>query len=202
MDTMQALREDRVVAVVRARQIPDPAALADTLAKAGIRSVELTFTIPDVVGAIRAASSSNAVVGAGTVVTAAQAEEALEAGAEFLVAPTLVPELLVVAGETPVILGAFTPTEIQSAVEAGAAAVKVFPARIGGPAYLKDLAGPFPNLALIPSGGVNESNAPEYLAAGAIAVYAGSSLIPPALVEEGDLDEIRRRAGAFVAAVR
>lgn len=202
MDVMQVMREDRVVAVVRARQIPDPVALADTLAKEGIRAVELTFTIPDVVDAIRAVSSSSAVVGAGTVVTAAQAEEALEAGAQFLVTPTLVPELLEVAGETPVILGAFTPTEIQSAVEAGAAAVKVFPARIGGPAYLRDLAGPFPNLSLIPSGGLNESNAAEYLEAGALAVYAGSSLTPPALVEGGDLDEIRRRAGAFVAALR
>lgn len=202
MDVLEVMRQDRVVAVIRAERIPQPAALADALVDAGIRSVEFTFTIPDVVSAIRAATSSGAVVGAGTVVTAAQAEEALEAGAQFLVAPTLASPLLEVAGDVPVILGGFTPTEIQSAVAAGAAAVKVFPARIGGPAYLKDLSGPFPNLALIPSGGVNDSNASDYLEAGAIAVYAGSSLAPPAVVEAGDLDDIRRRARTFAAAVR
>lgn len=202
MDVLEVMRQDRVVAVIRAQRIPDPSGLAGTLAGAGIRAVEFTFTIPDVVGAIRAASASEAVVGAGTVVTAEQAEQALEAGARFLVTPSLVPELLAVARGVPVILGGFTPTEIQSAVEAGAAAVKVFPARIGGPAYLKDLAGPFPNLDLIPSGGVNESNAAGYLQAGAMAVYAGSSLAPPASVEAGDLDDIRSRAEGFVTAVR
>jgi 2-dehydro-3-deoxyphosphogluconate aldolase/(4S)-4-hydroxy-2-oxoglutarate aldolase len=202
MEALEVMKEDRVVAVIRAGHIPDPAALAATLAGARIRAVEFTFTIPEIIPAIRAAAASDAVVGAGTVVTAAQAEQALEAGAQFLVAPTLVPSLLQVAGETPVILGAFTPTEMQSAVEAGARAVKVFPARIGGPAYLKDLAGPFPDLSLLPSGGVNESNAREYLEAGALAVYAGSSLAPPAVVEAGDTDQIRRRAEKFVSAVR
>lgn len=194
------IREDRVVAVIRAERVPDPVGLVDALVDAGIRAVEFTFTIPDVAEVIRAASvSPDCVIGAGTVLTAKQGEEALEAGARFLVAPTFAPQLLGVAGDSPVVLGALTPTEIQAAVEAGAAAVKVFPARIGGPAYLKDLRGPFPDLALIPSGGVNEENAREYLDAGAIAVYAGSSLAPAELVEAGTHDQIHQRAQAFIA---
>lgn len=189
------------MAVIRAQRIPDPSSLASTLASAGIRAVEFTFTVPDVANVIRAAADSGALVGAGTVVTAVQAEEALAAGARFLVAPTLVPELLEVADETPVILGAFTPTEVQSATEAGAAAVKVFPARVGGPDYIRDLLAPFPHLSLLPSGGVDASNAGEYLRAGALAVYAGSSLTPTDVVEAGDLAEIGRRAASFVAAL-
>lgn len=196
------MRADRVIAVIRAQRVPDPAGLASALVSAGIRTVEFTFTIPGVADVIRAATAAaEAVVGAGTVLTSQQGEEALRAGARFLVAPILAPQLMEVAEDNPVILGALTPTEIQAAVEAGASAVKVFPARIGGPAYLKDLAGPFPNLKLIPSGGVNESDAHEYLKAGAIAVYAGSSLAPPELVEFGAHDEIHRRAKTFVEAV-
>lgn len=196
------IREDQVVAVIRAKRVPDPVGLVAALADAGIRAVEFTYTIPDVAEVIRAASSTlDRVIGAGTVLARSQGKEALEAGARFLVAPTLVPQLMEVAGENPVIFGAFSPTEIQAAVEAGAAAVKVFPARIGGPAYLKDLAGPFPHLALIPSGGVSEANARDYLEAGAIAVYAGSSLAPPPLVEAGDHNQIYQRAKEFMSAI-
>lgn len=195
------MKADRIVAVIRAGHVPDPAALASSLAAAGIRTVEFTFTTPGVADLIRRAADTEAVVGAGTVLTRRQADEALRAGARFLVTPTLAPELIDMAGEVPVILGAFSPTEIQSAVEAGAAAIKLFPARIGGPIYIRDLSGPFPSLRLLPSGGVDEANAAEYLAAGAWAVYAGSSLAPPAVVASGNLDEIRRRAKAFVEAV-
>ncbi|GIU92975.1 MAG: 2-dehydro-3-deoxy-phosphogluconate aldolase [Acidimicrobiia bacterium] len=202
MNPLDVMATDRVVAVIRARQVPDPAGLAGTLASAGIRTVEFTFTIPDAAEVIRAATASGAVVGAGTVLTRQQADQALGAGARFLVSPTLLPGLSQIAGDVPVILGGFTPTEIHSAVEAGAAAVKLFPARIGGPAYLRDLAGPFPDLRLIPSGGVTEANAADYLAAGAMAVYAGSSLAPAELIEAGDHSAIRQRARAFVAALR
>lgn len=202
MDVLRIIREDRVVAVIRATTVPDPADLTAAIARGGIRAVEFTFTIPNAADTIRAASASGALVGAGTVLNGHQAEIAIEAGARFLVSPTVVPELLEVAGDIPVVLGAFTPTEIQTAVDAGAAAVKVFPARVGGPSYLRDLAGPFPHLSLMPSGGVNPANAREFLDAGAMAVYAGSSLAPPALVEAGDHEEIHRRAKAYAEAVR
>ncbi|MGH9167115.1 MAG: bifunctional 4-hydroxy-2-oxoglutarate aldolase/2-dehydro-3-deoxy-phosphogluconate aldolase [Acidimicrobiia bacterium] len=202
MDPFQAIREDRVVAVVRTKQVADPVGLAKTLAEAGIRCVEFTFTIPDVLEAIEAASSSDALVGAGTVLDAGQASRAIEAGARFVVSPTLEPGLVEAAGDVPVFLGAFTPTEVMAAHRAGATAVKLFPARLGGPSYLRDLRGPFPGVFFVPSGGIDQSNAREFLEAGAVAVYAGSSLAPAEAVATGDHDEVARRARAFMKALR
>lgn len=201
MDLLETIRQDRVVAVIRAPQVADPAGLAGTLAAAGIRTVEFTFTIPAVLEAIRKASDSGALVGAGTVLHPEQAEAAVEAGARFVVSPILRPELVQAAGEVPVFLAGFTPTEVVTALEAGAAAVKLFPARVGGPAYVSDLLGPLPEALLIPSGGIDESNAPAYLEAGAAAVYAGSSLASAPAVARGDHAEIARRAEAFVRAL-
>jgi 2-dehydro-3-deoxyphosphogluconate aldolase/(4S)-4-hydroxy-2-oxoglutarate aldolase len=203
VDVLDAIRSDRVVAVVRGRRVADPAGLAATLASAGIRAVEFTFTIPTVLEAIEAAAASGAIAGAGTVRDERQARAALASGAQFLVSPACVPEVAGVAREAgfPVFLGALTPTEVDAAVKAGTTAVKLFPAGIGGPRYLRDLRGPFPDVDFVPSGGVTEDNAREFLDVGAIAVYAGSGLAPPELVEAGDHEEIGRRAHAFVAAV-
>ncbi len=203
MDVLATIRSDRAVAVIRGERIADAAGLARTLADAGIRTIEFTFTIPDVLAAIEAAAGSHAVVGAGTVLDDRQARDALSAGAQFLVSPACVPEVARVAVEAavPVFLGALTPTEVDTALKAGTSAVKLFPAGVGGPAYLRDLRGPFPDVAFIPSGGITEDNARAFLEAGAIAVYAGSSLAPQELVAEGGHDEIRRRARAFVAAL-
>lgn len=201
MDVMETIRIDRLVAVIRAGQVPDPAGLATTLAEAGIHAVEFTFTIPDVLDVLRSASETEALVGAGTVTQPDQARSAVEAGARFVVSPILRPDLVEAASEVPVILAGFSPTEVVAAMEAGATAVKLFPARVGGPGYVSDLLGPFPDVALIPSGGIDETTVSDYLAAGAIAVYAGSSLAPREAVEAADHDEIARRAKAFVAAL-
>jgi 2-dehydro-3-deoxyphosphogluconate aldolase/(4S)-4-hydroxy-2-oxoglutarate aldolase len=203
VDVLDAIRSDRAVAVIRGERVADPAELATTLAEAGIRAIEFTFTIPEVLAAIEAAAGSGAVVGAGTVRDERQAHDALSAGAQFLVSPACVLEVARVArtAGVPVFLGALTPTEVHVALEAGTSAVKLFPAGIGGPRYLRDLRGPFPTAEFIPSGGVTEENARAFLEAGAIAVYAGSSLAPPNLVAAGDHDEIGRRAHAFVAAL-
>jgi 2-dehydro-3-deoxyphosphogluconate aldolase/(4S)-4-hydroxy-2-oxoglutarate aldolase len=200
---LDAIRSDRVVAVIRGERVADPVGLAATLAEAGIRGIEFTFTIPQVLAAIEAAAGSGALVGAGTVRDERQARDALSAGAQFLVSPACVEEVAGVArdAELPVFLGALTPTEVDAALKAGTSAVKLFPARIGGPAYLRDLRGPFPGVAFIPSGGVTEQNGRAFLDAGAIAVYAGTSLAPPELVAAGDHEEIGRRAHAFVAAL-
>jgi len=203
VDAYEALKADRAAAVIRAGRVADPPGLARALAENGIRCVEFTFTIPAVLDAIEAAGGGDAVVGAGTVMTPEQARDAVAAGARFVVSPVCAPALAETCSElgVPVFLGGFTPTEIAEAARAGATAVKLFPARLGGPAYVKDLLGPFPDLALIPSGGVDESNAREFLAAGAVAVYAGSSLAPPHLVAAGDHEEIARRAQVFVASL-
>lgn len=203
MDAFETIKADRAVAVVRAPSVADAAGLAKTLAAAGIRCVEFTFTIPGVLDAIEAASSTGAVVGAGTVLQPEQARDAIAAGARFVVSPVLVPEIVEPCTDAglPAFLAALTPTEVLMAMRAGSSAVKLFPARVGGPRYVRDLLGPFPDAPLIPSGGVDESNAREFLEAGAVAVYAGTGLLPPELVTAGEHEEIGRRAERFVTSL-
>lgn len=197
------IREDRAVGVVRAATVPDPVGLARTLEDAGIRCVEFTFTIDGVLEVIAAAADAGVTVGAGTVIEPAQARDAVAAGARFVVSPILARELVAaVPSDIPVVLAGFTPTEVNEAVSAGAAAVKLFPARIGGPRYVRDLLGPLPHLPIIPSGGVDVANASEFLDAGAVAVYAGSSVAPAAAVESADHASIGDHARRLVTAVR
>lgn len=198
---LDIIRADRVLTVVRAPVIPDPVALAETLAGSGIRALELTFTTPGVLGYLGAAAAAeHAVLGVGTVLTGEQARAAIDSGARFLVTPGLRPKVaeVAVARDIPVVMGAFTPSEVLQALDLGAAAVKIFPARALGPGYLKDLRGPFPEVALIPSGGVNAGNAAEFLAAGAVAVTAGTDVVAPADVAAGRWSEIATRATSFV----
>ncbi|MEN3301907.1 bifunctional 4-hydroxy-2-oxoglutarate aldolase/2-dehydro-3-deoxy-phosphogluconate aldolase [Pseudonocardia sp.] len=201
---MTYLVQDRALAVVRAERIPDAAALCRALAAGGIRTVELTFTTPGVLDHLRAAAGEPGVdLGVGTVLTGDQAKAAIDAGATFLVTPGLrraVVDVGVAAG-VPVYLGAFTPTEVAEAMDLGASAVKIFPAGRLGPAYLRDLLGPYPHARLLPSGGVSADNAAEFLAAGASAVCAGSSVVPPAAVAAAEWELITDRARAFAAAV-
>jgi 2-dehydro-3-deoxyphosphogluconate aldolase/(4S)-4-hydroxy-2-oxoglutarate aldolase len=203
MDAFDALRADRVAAVLRGTSVPNPARLADSLALGGVRCVEFTFTIPDVVDVIKAAAASTyALVGVGTVLTPEQAERAIEAGATFVVSPACRPALVDVckSAGVPIFLGALTPSEVADAIDAGATAIKIFPAGLGGPSYIKDLAGPFPSAVFIPSGGVNEENVGAFFDAGCPAVYAGSGLAPPDVVAAGDYEQIRERARRFVGA--
>ncbi|WP_433598441.1 bifunctional 4-hydroxy-2-oxoglutarate aldolase/2-dehydro-3-deoxy-phosphogluconate aldolase [Nocardia sp. CA-135953] len=201
MSALDVMRADRVLTVVRAPKIPDPSALADALARSGIRTLELTFTTPGVLDYLRiAATVPDAVVGVGTVLHAGQAAAAIDNGARFLVTPGVRAEVAAVATERdiPVVMGAFTPTEVLTALDLGAAAVKIFPARALGPGYMKDLRGPFPDVALIPSGGVNAGNAAEFLANGAVAVTAGTDVVAPSDVAAGRWSEIASRAASFV----
>ncbi len=205
---LDALRDDKVLAVVRADSIPDAGELCRALAAGGIRVVELTFTTPDVVRHVRraadASSETGALLGVGTVLTAEQAHAAVDAGARFLVTPGVRAEVARAASAAgvPVFLGAFTPTEVAYAVDLGSEAVKIFPAGQLGPKYLKDLHGPYPDVELLPSGGINADNASSFLAAGALAVCAGTSVVPPAGVAAGEWDDIACRAREFTAALR
>ena len=204
LDVFAAIEADRVVAVVRAERVADPRGLTEALASAGIRCVEFTFTTSGVLEAIAAAANvPDAIIGAGTVLTEREARDAVAAGARFVVSPSCIPELGPVSRDlgVPLFLGALSPTEVTTAVAAGATAVKLFPAGLGGPSYLRQLRGPFPDVAFIPSGGVDEGNAAQYLAAGAVAVYAGSNLAPADLVERAEHGEISARVHAFVAAL-
>jgi 2-dehydro-3-deoxyphosphogluconate aldolase/(4S)-4-hydroxy-2-oxoglutarate aldolase len=197
---MSTILADRALAVVRAPEIPNPVALAGALAQSGIRALEFTFTTPGVLDHLRAATASEAVLGMGTVLTADQARAAVDVGAKFLVTPGIQAEVAAVGADSgiPVIMGALTPTEVLVALDLGAAAVKIFPAGALGPRYFKDLRGPLPDVALIPSGGVNAGNAADFLAHGAVAVSAGTDVVPPQAVVSGDWSDIASRAASFV----
>lgn len=203
-----ALTKDRALAIVRAPRIDDPVALTEALVAGGIHVVELTFTTPGLTSllttAAEAAGHTRAIVGAGTVRTEHQARRALEAGARFLVTPGLGPDAaaIVAAGHAAgaaVMLGAFTPSEVLTAVDLGTDIVKIFPARTGGPAHLTDLRGPLPDVPMVPSGGVNDDNAADFLRAGALAVTAGTSVVSPADVSQSRWDVITAKARAFRA---
>jgi 2-dehydro-3-deoxyphosphogluconate aldolase/(4S)-4-hydroxy-2-oxoglutarate aldolase len=201
---LQVIVDDRAVTVVRAPQPYDVDSLVTALAAGGLRAVELTLTTPGILARLAGANiGGGAVVGVGTVLTAKDAEAAIDAGAQFLVTPAVRQGVAdaAAAHDIPVIMGALTPTEVMAAIDLGAAAVKIFPARATGPDYLRDLHGPYPGVPLIPSGGINAENAAAYLAAGAIAVTAGTDVVAPDLVAAANWTAITDRATSFVSAI-
>lgn len=197
----------RLVAVIRAERPADALFAACAMAAAGVRGIEITFTVPDAAASIReaiAALPPGVVVGAGTVLTESQAFDALQAGAQFLVSP-VGDQWLVRIGHAHgalVAIGGLTPTEIVAAARAGADYVKVFPGEsLGGPAYIKHLRGPLPDISLMVTGGVTRENAAAYLAAGAQSVGLGSDLMPKAMIRDQDFDGLVTHAQGVVAAV-
>lgn len=199
------LRADRVTAILRAPTAEDHGRIAETLVRAGVRVVELTLTTPGALEALpelRAEFGSTATIGIGTVTSVDEAKRAIEAGAEFLVTPILDVDVIAVcvSRKVPVIPGALTPTEIFQAWRAGASAVKIFPASTVGPRYLRELRGPFPELAVIPSGGVGLEDAPTWLAEGAVAVGMGGSLIGADPLN--DVEGLRERVRTLLARTR
>src|SRR5438270_3965755 len=195
-----------VVAVVRA---PDGARLVDViraLADGGVTVAEVTFTVPDVLDVLRKASrelGDRVLLGAGTVLDAETARAALLAGAEFLVAPTLNFDVIRLCRryDKLVMPGAFTPTEILTAWEAGADIVKVFPADVLGPAFFKAVLAPLPQVRLMPTGGVDLSTAADFLRAGACCLGVGGQLVDPKAVAARDFDRVRDLARRYAAVV-
>lgn len=198
MSLPETVLDERVIPVARGLDASTAPGLMDALRLGGIHSIEITVEGPGGLDAIAAVGSDGMTVGAGTIVTVYQASRAVEAGAKFLVSPHLDTELLEWAGENdvPMIPGALTPTEIVAAWRHDPPAVKVFPAHVGGPGYLKSLLGPYPDLALIPTGGVDGDNAAEYVGAGAVAVGVGGWL-----TGHTDLSVVTERASRLVEAV-
>jgi 2-dehydro-3-deoxyphosphogluconate aldolase/(4S)-4-hydroxy-2-oxoglutarate aldolase len=204
VDLLAELSARRALCIIRAPSIPDPEGLARTLVDAGMPIVEFALTTPDAPQLIeRASGVDGLILGAGTVLTAQDARDAISAGSSFLLTPGLRPEVAEEARRhnVPVVLGAMTPTEVATAVELGATAVKVFPAARLGPDYFTDLHGPYPGVPLVATGGLNATNAAAYLAAGAIAVTAGSGVVGAALAAESRFAEITARAKEFLAAI-
>jgi 2-dehydro-3-deoxyphosphogluconate aldolase/(4S)-4-hydroxy-2-oxoglutarate aldolase len=200
-----ALREHRLVAIVRGDD-PDAARRTVlTLFDAGLALVEVSLTTAGaetVIAGARDVLGPEALLGCGTVITAADARRAVDAGASFAVTPALGDGLDALrALGLPVIGGAFTPSEVVQAMARGVDAVKLFPAQLGGPAYLRALRDPFPELPIVPVGGVGVDQVEAYLAAGAAAVGVGSPLVGDA-ASGGSLRSLQHRAVEFLAAVR
>ena len=206
-DPLAALRATTVVAVLRAPTAEAGILATDALVAGGITGIEITYSTPDaaaVIREVRRRHPAAVLLGAGTVLEPAQAEEAVGAGAQFLVSPGTAPDLagaMLGTGAT-VLSGALTPGEVMTALRLGVHVVKLFPASLGGPAYLKALRGPFPQVSFVPTGGVSAGNLAEWLAAGAIAVGAGGELCPAAALAAGDWDTITSTARQFAAAAR
>jgi 2-dehydro-3-deoxyphosphogluconate aldolase/(4S)-4-hydroxy-2-oxoglutarate aldolase len=173
-----------VVAIARRIDPSSIAAVADGLLDGGVRAFELTLDDPEttaltaIADAVRRSEGTGLLVGAGTVLTLSSAKRAIDAGAAFLVAPHLDPDIVTWAADRgiPMLPGVATPTEAVSAWRAGAAGVKVFPASALGPAFIRELRGPLPEIPLMPTGGVTVDTAAAYIEAGAVAVGLGSWL--------------------------
>jgi 2-dehydro-3-deoxyphosphogluconate aldolase / (4S)-4-hydroxy-2-oxoglutarate aldolase len=203
---MEAIAAAGIVAVLRAGDAGRFERVAEVLVEAGVTCVEFTLTSRGAVEALRrfaASMPAGVTLGAGTVLEPETADAAIDAGASYLVSPTVGLDVIGRARRRGVAAmpGAFTPTEILQAWRAGADAVKLFPASVGGPAYLRAVKAPLPEVPLVPTGGVGLEEIGRYLDAGALAVGLGGPLVGDA-GEGGDLGQLRRRAEAAVAQVR
>lgn len=205
-ESVTLIRETGVIAVMRAAEAGGLLAAADALLEAGVRVLEVTMTTAgalDLIETARDRYGEEILFGAGSVLDAETALAAIRAGAQFIVAPTLNAETIVAARRygVPVIPGCFTATECLTAWEQGASLIKLFPAAVGGPRYLRALLAPLPQLEIVPVGGVTADNAAAFIRAGAAAVGVGSHLVDRRLLAAGDVDTIRQRAAALLAEV-
>lgn len=206
MNLTDELRTHRLVAIVRGTE-PDAALQTVlTLFDAGVHLVEVSLTTPSAVSILARARrdlGDGALLGCGTVVTADDAARAADAGAAFIVTPALGPGIAAARERgLPVIGGAFTASEMIEAMARGAEAVKLFPASAVGPGYVRALRDPFPEMPIVPVGGIDVAQAGAYLAAGAIAVGVGSPLVGDAASMPASLDALRERVRAFLEALR
>ena len=188
---VESLKSAGLIAVVRARSTEQAVPLSRALLDGGIRAIEITFSTPNAPKAIKDVIETfgdEAIVGVGTVIQNDQCQAALDAGAQFVVTPItrtgLIP--MVQAADRPIMVGAYTPTEAQTAYESGADMVKIFPADGLGPKYIKALRAPLPHLPIVPTGGVNLDTMEAFLKAGCIALGVGSSLLTRPIMENND----------------
>src|SRR5438552_747487 len=196
-----------IVAVVRAPDSRQLVEVARALADGGVTVIEITMTVPgalDVVRQVREALGDRILLGAGTILDPETARAALLAGAEYLVAPTINLDVIRLCQryDKLVMPGAFTPTEILTAWEAGADVIKVFPADVVGPAFFKAVRAPLPQVRLMSTGGVDLTTAAAFLKAGACCLGVGGQLVEPKAVAERNFDRIRELARQYVAIVK
>lgn len=210
-DLIRIFSEDRLVAVIRTSTVDTAELAARAMARAGIRLVEVTLTIPDAYELIAKLATDDefarqgAIVGAGTVLSGAQAEDSLIAGARFLVSPALIPEMIAAgrARDAMTMPGTMTPTEMVKAAELGADYIKVYPlATIGGPDFITNVRRALVHLPLVATGNVEYDEIPAYFKAGVVGFGIGGPLIRPDLLERRDSDGVVANAKRFLAATR
>lgn len=210
-DLVRIFSDDRLVAVIRTATAERAAVAARAMARAGVRLVEITLTVPDAYELIAALATDDefaatgAIVGAGTVLSGAQAEDSLIAGARFLVSPALIPEMIAAARSRDAMTmpGTMTPTEMVKAAELGADFIKVYPlATIGGPEFITNVRRALMHLPLVATGNVEYDEIPAYFKAGVVGFGIGAPLIRPDLLEKNDIDGVVANAKRFLAATR
>jgi 2-dehydro-3-deoxyphosphogluconate aldolase/(4S)-4-hydroxy-2-oxoglutarate aldolase len=204
-NTQRILEPRKPIAIVRLDNLEEAVQIGRALAAGGITAIEFTLTnprAPQAIQQVRKDLPGNVLVGAGTVLDAESARRSVQAGAQFLVTPALLPEVIGVGRSEgiPVICGAWTPTEILSAWRLGADLVKVFPAAVVGPAYIKEVLAPLPDVLLVPTGGINLDNCAAFLAAGAYTVAIGGRLVSADVVQRKDWPALTALAQKYVRA--
>jgi 2-dehydro-3-deoxyphosphogluconate aldolase/(4S)-4-hydroxy-2-oxoglutarate aldolase len=205
-ESMDLIRKTGVIAIMRANSSEQLIRAADAIREGGVRVIEVTMTTPGALSVIEQAVSrygEDVLFGAGTILDAESARAAILAGAQFIVSPSFKASLVEICRRysVPVIPGAYTPTEVLTAWECGADMVKVFPASFGGPALIKAIKAPLPQVELVPVGGVNLDTTADFIRAGAAAVGVGSALINQRLLDSGDFGALTDRARRFIEEV-
>jgi 2-dehydro-3-deoxyphosphogluconate aldolase/(4S)-4-hydroxy-2-oxoglutarate aldolase len=205
-ESVELIRQSGVIAIMRAQSSDQLLHAADAIREGGVCVIEVTMTTPGALPIIEQAAhryGQDVLFGAGSVLDAESARAAILAGAQFVVSPSFKPALVEICRRysIPVMPGAFTATEVLTAWECGADMVKVFPASLGGPALIKALKAPLPQVELVPVGGVNLETAADFVRAGAAAVGVGSALIDQKLLQAGDWAALTERAQRFIEQV-
>jgi len=205
---IQKIQDIGIIPVVRAANVDEARRAVDAICLGGISIIEITMTVPNapaMIAQLVRELGDSVLTGAGTVTTAEQAGICMDAGAQFLVSPGLSPAIVQAAARRSILAipGALTPTEVMAALDAGAQVIKIFPcSSAGGPKHIKALRAPFPEARFVPTGGVNLSNASEYLAGGVFALGVGADLVDLAALRRKETSKIVDTARALVAAVR
>ena len=208
VDVLKRIEQVGVIPVVRATSSDEAIAVAEAIGEGGIPLLEITLTVPGAVGVIAELSKrygNDVLVGAGTVLDAEAARACIDAGAQFVVSPALNLQTIEQCRkeDVPIFPGALTPTEVVTAWQAGADAVKVFPcSAVGGAKYLRALKAPLPQIKLVPTGGVSLTTAKDFIAAGAWALGVGADLVNTRAMQAGDRQSVVDAARNYVAAVR
>jgi 2-dehydro-3-deoxyphosphogluconate aldolase / (4S)-4-hydroxy-2-oxoglutarate aldolase len=203
---LSKIQEIRIIAVIRGPSADLTVRIVEALVNGGITGIEITYSTPqaeEVVKTMDRQYGEDIVLGMGTLTAPQQTQAAKKAGARFLVSPICDPDLTraMLASGLVTMVGALTPTEVELAYRLGADVVKIFPGSLVGPAYIKAIKGPFPQIPFMPTGGVSLENIGDWFAAGVVAVGVGSELCPPQFVKEGRFAEITQRAQEFRAAI-